>query len=356
VSNDGTAVAWDVAGSRSLVRTFTFTHDRDFDGAYDRLPGRFSPDGRLVAVGLKEQGVALLDAESLSPAGPPLLDTGGEVKAVSFAPDGRTLAAMTAYGQVTVWDLESRTVRYRPARSSGADVGLGFSPDGRTLATTGSWDGVELWDAATGARRGQVRAGGGAGTSDVAFGDGGRLIASARPGSGTPGAVVWDLERGAPVLRAEGVGSGDSVAVALSPDGGLLAVGGYGNVVSIWDVDSGKLRRTIDLGGAGALALDFSGDGRILAISGFEPVASLWDVETGIRIGPALTAGLRAAMVDLSPDGKRLLMTAANGEGAVWDVDPASWARRACEVANRSLTRAEWEAYLPGRPYDPACR
>ncbi len=32
-------------------------------------------------------------------------------------------------------------------------------------------------------------------------------------------------------------------------------------------------------------------------------------------------------------------MTADNGEGAVWDIDPESWARRACAVANRTLTR-----------------
>ncbi len=57
---DGTAIAWDVAGTRSLKRSFRFTHDSDFDAAYDRHPGRFSPDGRLIAVGLKEQGVALL--------------------------------------------------------------------------------------------------------------------------------------------------------------------------------------------------------------------------------------------------------------------------------------------------------
>ena len=38
------------------MRPFTFTHDRDFDRRYDGHPGRFSPDGRLIAVGLKEQG------------------------------------------------------------------------------------------------------------------------------------------------------------------------------------------------------------------------------------------------------------------------------------------------------------
>ena len=60
-------------------------------------------------------------------------------------------------------------------------------------------------------------------------------------------------------------------------------------------------------------------------------------------------------MIDLSPDGRQLLMTHGNGQGAVWDVDPESWKRRACALANRTLTREEWEEFLPGRPYEPAC-
>ena len=60
-------------------------------------------------------------------------------------------------------------------------------------------------------------------------------------------------------------------------------------------------------------------------------------------------------MIDLSPDGRHLLETHGNGQGAVWDVDPESWERRACDLANRTLTREEWEEFLPGRPYEPAC-
>jgi hypothetical protein len=61
-------------------------------------------------------------------------------------------------------------------------------------------------------------------------------------------------------------------------------------------------------------------------------------------------------MIDLSSDGRLLLEVHANGGGAVWDVDPESWKRRACDVANRTLTREEWKEFLPGRSYDPACR
>jgi WD40 repeat protein len=145
------------------------------------------------------------------------------------------------------------------------------------------------------------------------------------------------------------------LGVALSPDGRILAVGGFGSTVRLVDIHTGKLVRELDQGGAGAFTLEFSPDGRVLAVSGFEPVASLWDVATGTQIGPRLTAGDRRAMLDLSSDGRRLLMTLGNGQGAVWDVDPKSWAQRACALANRTLTREEWEEFLPGRPYDPAC-
>ena len=40
-------------------------------------------------------------------------------------------------------------------------------------------------------------------------------------------------------------------------------------------------------------------------------------------------------------------MTHGNGQGAVWDVDPESWKRRACALANRTLTREEWERVPP---------
>jgi hypothetical protein len=36
-------------------------------------------------------------------------------------------------------------------------------------------------------------------------------------------------------------------------------------------------------------------------------------------------------------------------------VTPSSWARFACAVAGRTLSRAEWQEALPGRDYSPAC-
>jgi WD40 repeat protein len=356
VSGGGTAIAWGLKGNRGVKRPFVFTHDRDFDEAYDGHPGRFSPDGRLIAVGLKGRGIALIDTSDLSAAGARLLKTGelgGEVKALAFSPDGTTLAAVTGLGETTIWDVESRSLRRAFYVSPGFLVGVGFSADGTRLATTGGL-GVAFSDVATGASLGGIATR--SSSSDVSFSADGALVGIANSRVPVPRAQVWDVAKRSRVAAVEGDAQGTALSVALSPDGRILAVGGYGRAVTLWDVGTRTVVHELDHRGAGAMTLEFSRDGRILAVSGFyEPVASLWDVATGTQIGPNLTAGSRTAMMDLSSDGRRLLMTNADGHGAVWDIDPESWARRSCALANRTLTREEWETFLPGRPYEPAC-
>jgi WD40 repeat protein len=76
----------------------------------------------------------------------------GEVRALAFAPTGKTLAAGVRYGVLKIIDLPTKKVVTRKAHQ--ADVwAVAFSPDGKTLATgDGDWDrpgSVKLWDVAT---------------------------------------------------------------------------------------------------------------------------------------------------------------------------------------------------------------
>jgi hypothetical protein len=55
-----------------------------------------------------------------------------------------------------------------------------------------------------------------------------------------------------------------------------------------------------------------------------------------------------------NPDNNNLLVY-NSPELRVWDLSPASLLQRACRVANRNLTKVEWQQYLPGEPYHKTC-
>ena len=350
-SFDGTAIAWDLGGDRGLGRAFTFTDDgAAVEPGYEAHPGRFSPNGRLFAVGLKGGGIALWDASDLTETGPPL-KTDGEVKGLAFTPDGRMLAAVTLDGYATLWDVASRSPRRRPIFVGSAGWGASISPDGTTLATNSYGADVELIDLATGSALAGV--GDGSDEGDVVFSPTEPVVAFL--GDDGPEVELWDVQRRSRIASLHVDRGSFFASAAFSPNGRTLATGGMGPTVRLWDVRTGQLIRELDQGSAGAMTLDFSADGTMLAVSGFEGGAALWDVATGTQIGPRLKAGERRAMVDLSADGRHLLLTHGDGHGAVYDVDPQSWARRACAVANRTLTPEEWEEFVPGRAYEPAC-
>jgi WD40 repeat protein/tRNA A-37 threonylcarbamoyl transferase component Bud32 len=373
-SHDGTAIAWDPSGKRGLGRPFEFTQDSQYrglgsDNSEYRHRGLFVADGRLIAVGLKKEGIGFWDARTLEPDGAPLLDTGGEVEALALSPDGRTLAAASWKGKVTLWDVASRSLRRGPFGVSSDDVmGVSFSADGTMLATAGTMlatsGGVKLWDVATGAPRGSI--GDGSDVGAVAFSPSGPLLAGVLFGlvdhpERAGDVEIWDATQRRLIREIDlDAGPGDLLgnAIAFAPDGRVVASSGLADpFVHLWDVRSGELVRELEQKVGGVHMLEFSPDGSLLAASSYgEPFAVLLDVASGEQIGPKLTAGSIRSMIDFSPDGHYLLQTHSNGKGAVWDVDPASWARRACELAGRTLTHKEWEKFLPGRPYEPACQ
>jgi WD40 repeat protein len=144
----------------------------------------------------------------------------------------------------------------------------------------------------------------------------------------------------------------------FSPDGRLVAVGG-GQSGAVVLFDSGTGRRdgpSIRAADGFVTSVDFDRSGQTLATSGTDGSARLWDLATGVQLGanlPAVHGGWVAAT--FFPDGRHLLAASAAGGGTVWDVDPGMLARRACAVAGRSLTHAEWRRFLQRRRYEATC-
>ncbi len=68
-------------------------------------------------------------------------------------------------------------------------------------------------------------------------------------------------------------------ALAVSPDGSLVAVGLADGQVQLLERESGKLLRSLSRHIGGVIALEFSFDGRYLATGGADGVVTIWGIK-----------------------------------------------------------------------------
>jgi hypothetical protein len=240
------------------------------------------------------------------------------------------------------------------AAHAGAVLGLAFSPDGRWLASSGEDGSIYVWNAPR-AKPVRLFAGlSGHATSLSVSPDGSKLAATVVHPDGTGELDILRMPRPALQARAPALVGTQS---RFSRDGRLLFYADRSG--RVWTLDTrtwAPRGRPLGVPGhAGRFAL--SPDDRTIAITAGDGTTQLWDVAARRPLGDALPgvfgAGTRTAFID---GGAALVTLDRRGRGYVWDADPRSWARRACAVAGRTLTPAEWRAALPRRDYAPACR
>ena len=100
----------------------------------------------------------------------------------------------------------------------------------------------------------------------------------------------------------------------------------------------------------------FSPDGKILASSSRDNTVILWDVATGQPLGPPLIGHTNWVWgLEFSPDGKILASGGRDAKIILWQVEDELWSSRACRIANRNLTEAEWQQFFGETPYDETC-
>ncbi|HEY2584850.1 MAG TPA: c-type cytochrome domain-containing protein [Tepidisphaeraceae bacterium] len=192
----------------------------------------FSPDGRLLATGAGEPSrsgqIKLWDVATGRPAREIKDAHSDAVLSLAFSPDGALLASGAADRFAKVFDAATGQLVHSFEGHSDHVTGVSWKPDRRTLATCGADGQVKFWDVVSGERKANV--GGFVKEVDaIAYlGLTDQVVAAAGDGQ-----VRIFNEAGATVRSVPT--SGDFFhAVAMTPDGHLMALGGESGVLSLW--------------------------------------------------------------------------------------------------------------------------
>jgi hypothetical protein len=245
---------------------------------------------------------------------------------MSFSPDRKILASSGGGQTLSLWDtITGKEIRKFPIplKQFQTPGDVVFSPDGKLLAVEeGEGKAVWLYDPATGKQICTIE---GMTTSaypmQLTFSPDGRILAAADrkaihlaeiPSGGQMPPIVPPKKRYA-------------VAVALSPDGRTLAAPCTslfdGGRMILWEVASGKERLSFPEPPGEIHNVAFSPDGRLLAAGGFENQIYLWDALTGERLTRLKEHQGNINSLVFSPDGQRLASSSQDTTALIWDVN-----------------------------------
>jgi WD40 repeat protein/DNA-binding SARP family transcriptional activator/class 3 adenylate cyclase len=355
-SPDGTQV---MAGANDVTKIWDVGPTGDAEWA--NLPGphwagevEFMPDGRRVAASSAFGSVGIWDLETrralrtIGPPGDP--DVSGWLAEPSFdvSPDG-AIAIAYSDGTVRAWDATGKEL-FTVTHPAGV-FAVDWSPDGRLLLTADWYGSTRIFDR-SGRNVSTLQEHRAAVTVDgtrlevppifdAQFSPDGRLVATSPYSGGGAHIAIWDWQRG-DVVRTIGTARYTS-NVAFDPSGSRIATAS-GSGTEVRDVERGT--RLAAMAAAGVLDVAFSPDGSRVATASNDTTVRLFEAESGGEILVLRGHCGAVSAVAFSPDGTRLASMSFCDGVRVWALNLDDLLQIAEREVKRSLTSEECLQYL----------
>ncbi len=262
-------------------------------------------------------------------------------------------AAVDRYGDPLPPGAVARLGSFR-LRHSGPVRAVAFAPDGKTMVSGGADSWAFLWDVATGKRLRAFRQNA---IQSVAIDPQGKTVALASYSDGT--VKRYELSTGKELPAISGHLKG-VYNVVFSPDGKLLATGGGDEKIRLWNAATGRGIDTWQVDHVYLPSLRFTPDGKNLAyILDEDGSLRFRDVATGAeRKPPGPLASARIYSFCFAADGTRLITGSANDEGLLqlWDTASGKEIRTIARTQGRTKhvllapdRKSVWAADFNGR-------
>jgi len=340
----------------------------------------YSPDGRSMAIG-GGNAVQFLDFSSKPATITTYPDHPSRITSLAYNPTGEILAVGGTDKKIYLLDTASNRVQRDPMSGQrDAVAGLAFIEGGAKLVSAGETGTLFLWDVINGILLQQVLPAAEPTPTAVALSPDGTVLAGAFCLERNENFValfycslveirLWDTRTGKLLVEPIQTQTSQVNVLAFSQDSHTLASAGCGHIYREYECDQGDVRVYEVLSGKpltqpirdhteNVVGLAFSTDGKMLASLSEEENIILWDTSQWHALGQldsedSWTTNFQYFMT-FSPDNSHLFI--ASGAMSDWSVSPQQWKATACQIANRELTQAEWEQYLPDQPYQTICQ
>ena len=260
----------------------------------------------------------------------------GNIAAVAFSSDGRTLANTTG-DNIQLWDTQTGQHKLNIYLGGSSIFCLAFSPDGQMLASASLTDRIQLWDPNSGQQKFTLDNGRGGGTTSIVFNRGGPRLAFSPDGKILASTAVdnmrgnneriklWSTHTGellATLVEEDRRGSVYPVStVQFSADGKTLISGSRGGTLREWNLQTGENIKPFGKPEYGKFnLLPFLPDNTTLVRATQDNAIHLWDTKTGETLLTLIGYGGPINSIALSPDGTTLATVNDKRKIELWDM------------------------------------